>query len=47
MDMAERGEGKEDVQHIGRSNNEAPARPDRTGSHKSHVLCEGELLSGS
>lgn len=36
-----------DIQHICRSNDETPARPDRVGSHKSQVLCKRELLSRS
>jgi hypothetical protein len=36
-----------DVQHVLRSNDEAPPRPDGSCGHESRVLCEGELLGGT
>jgi len=33
--------------HVLRSNDEAPSRPNGTGSHKSGVLCERQLLGGT
>lgn len=35
------------LQHVLRSNNEAPSCPDGTGGEEGHVLCEGELLGGA